>query len=86
LALDALLVVLWVVILDEIIKLVSVRAVTRATVWSLVGCFILIVREYLGETATLRAAFFVPVATLETLELCLQLDGQYVDAGRSKCR
>jgi hypothetical protein len=70
--LNSFLVVFRIVILDKVIELVDVCAVARATVGSLVGYLLVIVREYPGEIRTFVATFLIAVAPFKAFEFSLR--------------
>jgi hypothetical protein len=71
LAPDTLFIIFWIVVLDEVVELICLRAVTRPAVRALVGYIFIIVGENICETASFIAAIFVSMSALETLELGL---------------
>jgi hypothetical protein len=71
LTLDAFLVILWVVILDEVVELVDVCAVAGASVCSIVNHFLVVVRKDSRKIGTLVGPVFIAMASLETLEFRL---------------
>lgn len=69
LALDALLVIFGVVVLDEVVKFVCGGPVARAAV-TLVFPVVLVVREDLGEAVSVATAILFTVAALESFKFC----------------